>query len=69
MALKNLEESKPWYLSKTLWMQVLAIVAIVVPSSAAFIKEYFSEIGVGWAVINMILRLISKDKIEIGFKG
>lgn len=61
------ENKKPWYLSKTLWMQVLAIVAIIVPGSANFIKEYFSEVGMGWALINMILRLISKDKIEIGF--
>jgi inactivated superfamily I helicase len=63
------ETSKPWYLSKTLWVQVLAIVAIVVPSSAEFIKEYFSELGMGWALINMILRLVTKDKIEIGFSG
>lgn len=69
MALKSEETKKPWYLSKTLWVQVLAIVAIIVPSSAEFIKEYFSEVGMGWALINMVLRLVSKDKIEIGFKG
>ena len=63
------ETTKPWYLSKTLWVQVLAIVAIVLPSSSEFIKEYFAEAGMGWALINMILRLVSKDKIEIGFSG
>lgn len=59
------ENKKSWYLSKTLWMQALAIVAMIVPASAAFIQEYFSEVGIGWALINMILRLISKDQIEI----
>lgn len=63
------ETSKQWYLSKTLWMQVLAIVAIVLPASKEFIAQYFSELGIGWALVNMVLRLISKDKIEIGFKG
>lgn len=63
------ENKKPFYLSKTLWLQVLAIVAIIVPSSAEFIKEYFAEAGIGWALINMILRLISKDKLEISSEG
>jgi len=64
MALKN-EQSKPWYLSKTLWLQVFAIIAIIVPKSAEFIQEYFAEAGIGWALLNMLLRLISKDKLEI----
>lgn len=59
------EQSKKWYLSKTLWMQVLAIVAIIVPASSKIIQEYFTEAGIGWALINMLLRIISKDKIEI----
>lgn len=63
MALK--QETKPWYLSKTLWVQVLGIIALIVPASAAFIQEYFAEAGMGWALINMVLRLISKDKLEI----
>lgn len=63
------ETTKPWYLSKTLWMQVLAIVALIVPASAKFIQEYFAEAGIGWALINMILRLISKDQIEISFNS
>lgn len=63
------ETKKPWYLSKTLWIQVLGIVALIVPASAEFIKEYFSEVGMGWALVNMVLRLISKDKIEISLNS
>ena len=59
------ENKKPWYLSKTLWMQALAILAVALPVTGPFIQEYFKEAGIGWALINMILRLISKDKIEI----
>jgi hypothetical protein len=36
------ETSKPWYLSKTLWLQILGIVAVIVPASAGFIAQYFS---------------------------
>lgn len=66
MALLNEEQKKPWYLSKTIWIQFLAILAVAWPASAEFIKEYFTEAGIGWALINVILRLISKGKIEIG---
>jgi hypothetical protein len=57
---------KPFYQSKTFWVNVLACVAITVPSSATFIKEHLGETGAAWAMINMVLRFISKDKISIG---
>ena len=59
------QAKKPFYLSKTLWLQVLAILVIVVPASGAIVHEYFAETGIAWAIINMVLRLISKDKLEI----
>jgi hypothetical protein len=60
-----MENSKPWYLSKTLWLQVLGVIAVIVPASQHFIAENLGATGVGWAMINMVLRLISKDKLEI----
>lgn len=68
MALTKID-SKPFYLSKTLWIQVLGVVALLVPASSAFIQQYFTEAGIGWALINAILRLISKDQIEISLAG
>jgi len=59
------QAKKPIWRSKTLWLQVLAILVIVVPASGAIVHEYFAEAGIGWAIINMVLRLISKDKLEI----
>jgi hypothetical protein len=58
-------ESKKWFLSKTLWLQLLGVVAIIVPQSSAFIAEHFSVAAPAWMFINVVLRLITKDKLEI----
>lgn len=62
-------EVKPFYLSKTLWLQVIGIVVIVLGSSSPgiseFLKANFSEVGAGWLALNAILRLVSKDKLSI----
>jgi hypothetical protein len=61
---------KPFYLSKTFWVQVLGVLSLLigskVPAVAAFIQEYFAELGSGWAFVNIVLRAISKDKLSIG---
>jgi hypothetical protein len=57
--------SKPIYQSKTFWVQVLAVVALVVPASSQFISEHLGASGGAWAFINIVLRMISKDKVEI----
>ena len=45
---------------------VLTIVAAQFsPSIATFLTENFSAVGGGWAFINVVLRLVSKDKIEL----
>ena len=51
--------------SKTFWIQVLGIVALVVPSSAGFIAEHLSATGAAWAIINIVVRLVTKDKVTI----
>lgn len=58
-------ESKPWYTSKTIWVNALGLVAMIVPQSSAFISEHFSAVGIGWSLINVVLRLVTKGKIEI----
>ena len=63
-------ETKPFYLSKTFYVNLLAIVALIAgskfPAVDSFIKSYFLELGSGWAVVNMVLRAVSKDKLSIG---
>lgn len=58
-------ETKPVYLSKTFWVQILAVIALVIPASSQFIQAHFTEAGMGWAMINVVLRLISKDKVQL----
>jgi len=57
--------AKKWYMSKTFWVQVLMLAVVIYPGAEPFVKEYFSEIGMGWALINIVLRLITKGKVEI----
>lgn len=56
-------DKKPFYLSKTLWMQVFAVVALLVPASAGFIGEHLGAAGTGWAIINVVLRVITKKEL------
>ncbi len=51
--------------SKTFWVQVLAIVALVVPASAGFIQDHLGMAGGAWAFVNIVLRLVTKDKVVI----
>ena len=60
---------KPWYFSKTILVQLIAAIAIAVgvfvPSAGSFLQVHFAEAGMAWAVINGILRFITKDEIKI----
>jgi hypothetical protein len=58
-------EQKKWYLSKTVWMQALGLVMVILPQTQAFIKENFMEAGVAWAAINLVLRYVTKGSIQI----
>lgn len=64
-----MDSSKPFYLSKTLWLQVIAVAVLLLsaklPGVADFLKTNFSEVGAGWAIVNVVLRLISKDQLSI----
>ena len=60
-------DAKPWYLSKTILVNILMSVAVIIgqfnPSTAAFIQEHFSATGAAWALVNVILRLLTKQEI------
>lgn len=61
--------TKSMFASKTLWVQVLAVIAIVVGSFSKpvgdFLALHFSAVGAGWAVVNAALRFLSKDKLQL----
>jgi len=56
-------EKKKFWLSKTVWMQVLALIVVIVPASQHVIAPYFSELGAGWAIVNLILRALTKQEL------
>jgi hypothetical protein len=60
---------KPWWQSKSILVNILMGVALVVaqfkPEAAEFIKNNFGEAGVAWAFVNVILRMVTKDKVSI----
>lgn len=60
--------AKPWYLSKTILMNIFMGLAMVigafVPAASDFIKSYFAEAGMGWAILNIFMRLITKQEIS-----
>ena len=54
---------KKWYLSKTLYINIIAIVAMIVQSRYNYIISPEAQMVV-LAEINLVLRLITKEKIE-----
>jgi hypothetical protein len=55
--------TKPPWLSKMLWWNVISVIAYFIPSvkEAVTPEIYASLVG----VVNILLRIITKDKIEI----
>lgn len=59
-------ESKPLYLSKTLWTNVIiAICAMFVPGVAAWIQANPEMVVSIFAGINILLRLITKNGVAL----
>mgnify|MGYP001575109014 FL=1 len=57
-------EPKSWYLSRTLWVNAIAFVALVVQSlGTGFVIGAEEQVGI-LAVLNIILRLITKQPIS-----
>jgi len=61
-------EEKRWFESKLIWTNILFGLAMIVGNfyapAAEFIKSWFSEMGMGWSLLNIILRLITKKEIS-----
>ena len=54
--------TKPWYLSKTLWINGLAFIGMIVQSTTGFIVDPAIQ-ATALAVINFIVRLITKKEL------
>lgn len=62
-------ETKPWYLSKTVLVNIIAGLAMIlshfVPGAATFLNENFGIAGAGWAILNVVLRVLTKKEISL----
>lgn len=59
----NSEVGKKWYLSKTIWINIISLAALMLQSQISF--ELTSEETAGiLVVINLILRAITKEPLK-----
>lgn len=56
---------KKFWLSKTFWVNLLALVAIVVQSLTGFVMSIEAQASI-LAVVNVVLRLVTKEAITWG---
>lgn len=59
---------KPWYESKTIWVNVLTVVIVLVTSMMSWpdMQQYGAQLTTMLAVVNVILRLITSEGISDG---
>lgn len=59
---------KPWYESKTIWVNVLSVLVVLVTSIMAWpdMQQYGAQFTTMLAVVNVILRLITSEGIGDG---
>lgn len=59
-----MEAKKPWQ-SKTLWVNLLLAVAAFIPAVSSVVKESPDMAGLVITMVNVILRFVTKDKIQL----
>jgi hypothetical protein len=55
---------KVWYLSKTLWVNAIALVAAILQAKFGLVLESTTQVMI-LTGINLILRLITKDPLGL----
>lgn len=58
-------ENKPWYLSKTLWINALAAASMVIPVVGNYVSAHPGIAIDGLAAVNFVLRILTKSGIQI----
>lgn len=57
---------KPW-LSKTLWMNlIMAVLVMFWPAAGDVVASHPEVATMVWSGINMLLRFVTKDQLQIG---
>ena len=53
---------KPWYRSRTLWLNIIAIIALVAQVQAGFVIDADEQLAL-LAMINLLMRAITKEPL------
>lgn len=53
---------KKWYLSKTVWMNLVGVAAILIQTQTGFIIDAEAQAAI-LALINLVLRAVTKEAI------
>ena len=56
---------KPFWQSKTLWINLIMALAAFIPGAAEWISGHPEIMSIAFVAINIVLRLVSKDQITI----
>ena len=59
---------KPWYESKTIWVNALTVLAVLITSMTSWpdMQRYGAQLATALAVVNVMLRLITSEAIGDG---
>lgn len=60
---------KPWYESKTIWVNLLTLLAVIITSVTAWpeLQHYGAQLATALAVVNVLLRLLTSEGIGNGY--
>jgi low temperature requirement protein LtrA len=57
------QQEKKWYASKTLWVNLLSVIALVVQTQTGFIVDAEAQVAL-LGVINLVLRAVTKSHLN-----
>ncbi len=57
-------EPKKWYESKTVWVNVITIVALIAQTQTGFIISPDEQMGI-LAVVNLVLRIVTTQGLKV----
>ena len=63
MGRRRVMNTKRWYTSKTLWLNLLAIIALIAQAELGYVLDAEAQAAL-LAVINLILRIITKQGLS-----
>lgn len=60
-----MNDTKPTYLSKTLWLNLILAIAAFFPNISSVVQSHPELTIAGFAIANMIMRVVSKSELTL----